>query len=89
MGPEPTPKMGVTGAVPLMALTFVASLLSGLLFFVLAVIFDREFSAFQMVLTVMVPNALVTAPFTPLLFPLYDRVLSRTAPRTRSKRFLS
>jgi len=82
-------KLSVTGAVPLMGITFAASILSSLLFFVFAAIFDREFNAFGMILTVMVPNALVTAPFTPLLFPLYDWALSRTTHRRNRKSFLS
>jgi rod shape-determining protein MreD len=82
-------KLAVAGAVPLMLATFAMSLLSSLLFFLLSAVFDRSFDAFSMVFSVMIPNALVTAPFAPLLFPLYGWVLDRITRRRTKELYVS
>lgn len=71
-------------SVPLsMVAAFVASLLSSLLFLVLTLIFDRSFEDYQLVFKMMGPQALVTAPFAPILFLLLDR-LDKVTTRRRS-----
>lgn len=64
----------VRGLPTLMVTTAILSIISTLLFTLLTVIFDRGFTNYGMLMRLMVPVALVTAPFAPLVFFLLDRV---------------
>ena len=69
-------------SVPLsMLAAFVASLLTSLLFLVLTLIFDRSFDDYALVFRMMGPQALVTAPFAPVLFLLLDKIDKLTTRR--------
>ncbi|MCA9521206.1 MAG: rod shape-determining protein MreD [Myxococcales bacterium] len=57
----------------LMLLTFCASAVSSTLFFLLSVVFDRNFAHSQLVFKMLIPHALVTAPFAPIVFYLLQR----------------
>ncbi len=76
-------QLSMRAAVPLMGMIFLASIASSLFFLVLSAIFDRSFEAYGLVLRMMAPQALVTAPFAPILFWLYARV-ERLTVRKRS-----
>lgn len=60
--------------IPSILAALVASLLSSLLFLVLTLIFDRVFTDHGMVLRMMFPQALITAPFAPVLFLVFEKV---------------
>jgi len=62
---------------------FLASLASSLMFLVLTLVFDRGFENYGLVFRMMGPQALVTAPFAPILFLLFERV-DRLTVRRRS-----
>jgi rod shape-determining protein MreD len=62
---------------------FVASLASSLLFLLLTLVFDRSFENYALIFRMMGPQALVTAPFAPILFLLFERV-DRLTVRRRS-----
>lgn len=62
---------------------FLASLLSSLVFLVLTLVFDRSFEQYGLVFKMMGPQALVTAPFAPVLFLLLERI-DRLTLRRRS-----
>lgn len=62
---------------------FVASLLSSLLFLLLTLVFDRSFEQYGLIVKMMGPQGLVTAPFAPLVFLLLER-LDRMTLRRRS-----
>jgi rod shape-determining protein MreD len=85
----PARRMSLQSPIPLMALTVIASVISSALFFLLSAIFDRQFGSFGLIFSVMVPNALVTAPFAPLLFPLYSWASERFAPRRGRELYFS
>ena len=57
----------------LVVLSAIASVLASLLFALLSLLFDTHFHAFGLVLRMMLPLALVTAPFAPGIFFLLDR----------------
>lgn len=82
-------KMSLQSPVVAMLVTLVASVLSTALFFGLTAIFDRQFDAYRLIFQVMVPNALVTAPFAPLLFPVYGWATDRFAPRRGRELYFS
>ena len=52
----------------------VASLLSSVLFLLLTLIFDRTFDDYALVLRMLGPQALITAPFAPIIFLLLEKV---------------
>lgn len=56
-----------------MLLTFCASAVSSTVFFLLSVVFDRNFGDTQLVLKMLIPHALVTAPFAPIVFYILQR----------------
>ena len=64
----------VKGLVTLMVTSVFASLMATLLFLLLTLLFDKNFTSFSLVLRLMLPVALVTAPFSPILFYLLDRI---------------
>ena len=53
---------------------FVASLLASLLFALLLLLFDPHFTAYELVFRLMLPVALVTAPFAPAIFYVLERI---------------
>jgi rod shape-determining protein MreD len=61
----------------------VASLASSILFLGLTLVFDRSFDQYGLILRMMGPQALVTAPFAPILFLLFERI-DRLTTRRRS-----
>jgi rod shape-determining protein MreD len=67
-------KLQVRGVVTMMVTVGVASLLSTGLFALLSLIFDKTFDNYELVFNLMVPLALVTAPFGPMVFYLMDRI---------------
>ncbi len=64
----------VKGLVTLMVTAVFASLVATSLFLLLSLLFDRSFTSYSMVLRLMLPVALVTAPFSPILFYVLDRI---------------
>jgi len=80
-------KMTVAGPVAVMLVGFCASLLSQVLFLVLTGIFDQSFSGYQQGVRAMVPNALITAPFAPLVFIIYAKVDNLMSRRRRENMF--
>ena len=67
-------KLQVRGVVTMILTVAVASLLSTSLFALLSLIFDKTFDNYQLVFRLMIPLALVTAPFGPMVFFLMDRI---------------
>jgi len=67
-------RLSPRSTLAVVAVTFVASLLSSGLFFVLTAIFDRHFAAYGLIGRAALPNALVTVPVAALLFPVLARV---------------
>lgn len=67
-------KVALRTPVPIMVSCALASLVGSLLFFGLSAIFDRVFDSYSMLFRVMGPNALITAPFGPLVFYVFRRV---------------
>jgi rod shape-determining protein MreD len=67
-------RIPIRGLLTSMLATGMAELLAVLLFGFLSVIFDPTFQHYSMLWRLMVPVALVTAPFAPLVFYLLDRV---------------
>lgn len=70
-----------------MLVTGAASLLASGVFFVLSAIFDQLFDQFDLVVRLMVPQALIAAPFGPVVAGvcgLTDRIIEKIdAPRSR------
>ena len=64
----------VRGVVTLMLTAALASMAATLLYVLFSLLFDRAFSAYAMVFRLLLPSALVTAPFAPIVFFLLDRV---------------
>lgn len=67
-------KVLVRGLATLMITVAVVSLLATALFALLSLLFDRNFTDYRLVLRLLVPVALVTAPFAPAVFYVLDRV---------------
>ena len=67
-------KLQVRGVATMMVTVALASLLSTSLFALLSLIFDKTFDNYQLVFRLMVPLALVTAPFAPMVFFFMDRI---------------
>ena len=57
-----------------MLTAFVGSLVSSVMFLLLTLIFDRSFDDYGLIFRMMGPQAIVTAPFAPLIFMLMERV---------------
>ncbi len=74
-------------SIMFMLVTGAASLLASGVFFVLSAIFDQLFDQFDLVLRLMVPQALIAAPFGPVvagICGLTDRLTEKIeAPRSR------
>ncbi len=66
-------KVLVRGLPTLMITVFVISLLASCLFALLSLLFDRNFTDYGLVFRLLVPVALVTAPFAPGVFYVLDR----------------
>jgi len=79
----------VRGLFTLMLTTVVASLIATSLFALLSLLFDGTFADFGMVFRLMVPVALVTAPFAPVVFYVLDRVDTVFVRRGRDNVFFS
>ncbi len=78
-------RMNIRSLVTAILVTFFASIVSSVLFLGLSAVFDRTFDSFDVILRMMLPQAMVTAPFAPILFALFDkadRVVSRKGSRT-------
>ncbi len=67
-------KLRVRGSVTLMFTVGMATIIACLLFALLSLLFDPTFTDYGMVIRLILPLALVTAPFAPLIFFLLDRV---------------
>jgi len=67
-------RLQIRGIVGLIVITALASILASLLFSLLSVLFDRTFEQYGLVMRLMLPNAMITAPFAPLVFYCLDRV---------------
>jgi rod shape-determining protein MreD len=63
-------KLTLRGVVPQMVVTLLGALVSGVFFVTLTAIFDRGFDSYGSILSMIVPQALITAPFAPLVFSL-------------------
>ncbi len=64
----------VRGVITLMVTAALVSALASGLYLLLTLLFDRSFTAYALVARLMLPHALVTAPFAPFVFFLLDRV---------------
>ena len=67
-------KLPVRGLATLVVTTVFLTVVSALLFVLLSLLFDKHFEAYRVVFRLMVPVALVTAPFAPVVFFLLDRL---------------
>jgi len=67
-------RMRVRGMVTLIVTTFVASMMASSLFALLSLLFDSTFTDFGLIFRFMIPVALVTAPFAPVMFYILDKV---------------
>ena len=67
-------KFQVRSIVTVIVTVTLASMLSTSLFALLSLIFDKTFDNYQLVFRLMVPLALVTAPFGPMVFYFMDRI---------------
>ena len=56
----------------LMAFAFVTSLLASVLFFLLSLLFVRDFTDYLLVFKMFLPQAIITAPFAPVVFYLAE-----------------
>ena len=73
-------KVTLRGVATQMILAVLGVLLAGVLFLALTAIFDRGFDSYGSILSMIVPQALITAPFAPMVFWLCgfsDTVFSR------------
>ncbi|GMV39289.1 MAG: hypothetical protein AMXMBFR64_10050 [Myxococcales bacterium] len=73
-------KVTLRGVVSQMILAFLGVLVAGVLFLLLTMIFDRGFDTYGSILSMIVPQALISAPFAPMVFWLCgfaDTVFSR------------
>lgn len=81
-------RLALRGPVGLVVLTAVFSVGASLLELVLSLVFDRGFGTGDrgvgLLLAAMLPQALVTAPFGPLLFWLLERLDQLTTRKTES-----
>jgi len=68
-----------------MIVTGVASLLASLLFFVFSAIFDQMFNQFDLVFRLMIPQAIIAAPFGPAMAGLCG-LMSRMTERRETGR---
>ena len=80
-------KVSIGGPVAMMMAGFFASLLSQTLFLLLTGIFDHAFDGYGQGMRAVVPNALVTAPFAPLVFILFVKVDNLMSRRRRENMF--
>jgi len=67
-------RLQIRGIVGLIVITAIASILASLLFALLSLLFDRTFTEYDLIMRLMLPNAMVTAPFSPLVFYFLDRL---------------
>ncbi|MBT9560301.1 MAG: rod shape-determining protein MreD [Myxococcales bacterium] len=67
-------KVPVRGLSTLVVSTVALSIAASSLFVLLSLIFDPYFESYRMVFRLMFPVALVTAPFSPVVFFVLDRV---------------
>lgn len=67
-------KVPVRGVVSLVVTTVFLTMVGALMFVLLSLLFDKHFVAYRVVFRLMVPVALVTAPFAPVVFYLLDRL---------------
>lgn len=81
-------RLVLRNAISVMLVTALLSLGSGVLEMILATVFDRTFgqgdAGAGLVLATMLPQALITAPFAPVIFALLDRVDGWTTRRRDS-----
>lgn len=82
-------KVTLRGAGAQMIVTFLATLLGGGLFLLLTAVFDRAFDSYRSIVSMIVPQALITAPFAPVVFFLCSRVDGLFARRKRESVFFS
>ena len=80
-------KVNVQGTLPAMIVGFLASVTAHMVFFGLTGIFDQTYTGFSNMLPGMLPNALVTAPFAPIVFFLYSRSNAVLARKRRENVF--
>jgi rod shape-determining protein MreD len=71
-------RLALRGPLLLMMITVIFSLGSSLIELLLGLVFDRSFGSATsgpwVILEAMLPHALITAPFAPLIFWLFDRL---------------
>lgn len=67
-------KVPVRGLSSLLVASILLAVFSALLFALLSLLFDPRFESYRLIFRLMVPVALVTAPFAPAVFFILDRL---------------